>query len=134
MSFLFRGLLPFLFLIPSSARIATPLSTFFVLGYLIILLRANPYKDSQADTMDVLMTVEILLLCQSSGLDTSSTSEFFLLFSSFSLFEFLYLVIEVSDSNDRKRTMVLQVILIVNMFASLVPRTRLITYSHLECP
>ncbi len=55
-------------------------------------------------------------------------------FSSFSLFEFLYLMIEASDSHDLKRTMVLQVILIVNMFASLVPRTRLITYSHLECP
>jgi serine/threonine protein kinase len=55
-------------------------------------------------------------------------------FASFSLFECLYLVIAVSDSNDLKRTMVLQVILGVNMFASLVPRTRLITFSHLECP
>jgi hypothetical protein len=58
-----------------------------------------------------------------------------IMFSSFSLFECLYLVIEVSDSKDLKRTMVLQVILIVNMFA--FPRaTHSVdnVFTPLECP
>ncbi len=63
-----------------------------------------------------------------------ATSYRFNVFSSFSLFESLYFVIAVSDSNDHKRTMVLQVILVVNMFSSLVPRTWLIKYSRLEYP
>jgi hypothetical protein len=48
----------------------------------------------------------------------------------FGHFESIYLVIEVSDCNDTQSTIVLQSIFVLNMFASLVPCTRLITYSR----
>ncbi len=47
-------------------------------------------------------------------------------------FESVYLVMQVSDSNDHKRAMVLQTIFVMNISPSLVPpRTRMLTYS---CP
>jgi hypothetical protein len=58
-------------------------------------------------------------------------------FSSLSLFESLYLVMHWSDSNendsnDNKRKLVLQTVFVMHIFASLVPRTRMLTYSSLE--
>jgi hypothetical protein len=47
-------------------------------------------------------------------------------------FESMYLVIQVSDSNDKKKTIVHQPVLVMNMFTSLVPCIRLITQSCLE--
>ncbi len=53
-------------------------------------------------------------------------------FSSSSLFKCLYFVIQVSDCTDQKRTMVLQTVLVMHIFSSLVPRTRMFTYSCLD--
>jgi ABC-type iron transport system FetAB ATPase subunit len=53
-------------------------------------------------------------------------------FASWSLFESFFLVKEVSDCNDKERTTSLQAVLVVNMFASLVLRTRWITHARLE--
>jgi hypothetical protein len=50
------------------------------------------------------------------------------------VFESVYLEMHWSDSNDKKRTVVLQTVLVMNMFASLVPCTRLTTHSRLERP
>jgi hypothetical protein len=49
-------------------------------------------------------------------------------------FESFSLVTQVSDCNDSTRTMVLQTVLVINMFAHLVPCTRLITHTCLERP
>jgi fatty acid desaturase (delta-4 desaturase) len=58
----------------------------------------------------------------------------FQVFSSWPLFESLYLVMHWSDSNDKKRTMVLHTVLVMNIFSSLVPCTRMRTISCLDRP
>ncbi len=44
----------------------------------------------------------------------------------------VYFVMQVSDCNYKHRTIVLQIILVMNRFSCLVPCSRLITHSHLE--
>ena len=51
----------------------------------------------------------------------SRSSTIILWFSSWSLFESVYLVMHWSDANDKKRTMVLQTVLVMRIFSSLVP-------------
>ncbi len=51
-----------------------------------------------------------------------------------SLFECLHLVMHWSDCHDQQRTIVLQTILVMNMFSSLVPRTRMFMFVCLERP
>ncbi len=75
-----------------------------------------------------------------SGAKTNAASLFQVLvvvicltwFSTFSLFESLHLVMHWSDSSDKTRIIVLQTVLVMTMVSSLVPRTRIRTYSCLN--
>ncbi len=49
---------------------------------------------------------------------------FLIWFSSLSLFDCLYLAMQVSDSDDKKITMVHQFVLVMNTFSFLVPHAR----------
>jgi hypothetical protein len=49
-------------------------------------------------------------------------------------FDTVYLVTQLSNFYDSKRTIVLQIILVMNIIASLMPRTRMLTNSCLERP
>jgi hypothetical protein len=66
-------------------------------------------------------------LHHSNALEATAVAHAYKQFSSWSLFESVYLVMNWSDLNDTKRTMVLQTVLVMNMFSSLVPRTRMLT-------